>query len=265
MMLPLVPKRFILRSLLSFFIFLMIFFYACSPSIQKPSPSADQGSAHAKSSKPYRVLGKWYQPMSNAKGFRQRGVASWYGEKFHGKKTSSGERYNMNAVSAAHKTLPLGTYVRVRNLQNSKTLDVIINDRGPFVAGRVIDLSKAAAKEIGVYSPGTAPVEVVALGIATSAASGRSSQPVSYVPVDYYRGNFTIQVGAFSELDNAKRLWKKLDRAYKNAHIEPYYPHQGGGRLHRVLVGKCYTLKQAGLYEDTMRKRGFKGAFIVAE
>lgn len=265
MMQPRLFNRFILRILLSFFIFVLSFFYACSPSIQKPSPSADQGAAHAKSSKPYRVLGKWYRPMAHAKGFRQRGVASWYGEKFHGKKTSSGEHYNMNAISAAHKTLPLGTYVRVRNLQNQRVLDVRVNDRGPFVAGRIIDLSKAAAKELGVYGPGTAPVEIVALGVATSTASAGSSRPVSYAPVDYYRGNFTIQVGAFSDPNNAKRLLKRLDRYYKNAHVEPYYPHQGGGRLYRVLVGKCYTLEQAGLYEDTMRKRGFKGAFIVAE
>jgi rare lipoprotein A len=209
-------------------------------------------------------MGKWYHPLPDARGFKQEGIASWYGEDFHGKPTSSGEVYDMNKVSAAHKILPLGTYVRVRNLQNNKEIDLRINDRGPFVAGRVIDLSKAAAKALGVYGPGTAPVEVVALGIAAEPSDGVGT-PQSYIPIDYYKGKFTIQVGAFSEMENAKRFWRQLDRAYKHAHITPYYSHQGSRKLYRVTVGRCSNLELASQYEDYMRNSGFKDAFMVAE
>ena len=114
--------------------------------------------------KPYKVGSNWYQPLAHAQGFKQRGQASWYGRDFHGKKTSNGEIYNMHAMTAAHKTLPFGTYVTVSNLDNNRNLDVRINDRGPFVRGRIIDLSYAAAKKLGLVGPGTAYVEIVALG-----------------------------------------------------------------------------------------------------
>jgi rare lipoprotein A len=112
--------------------------------------------------KPYKISGKWYQPLPYARGYRERGLASWYGKKFHGRKTANGETYNMYGISAAHKTLPLGTYVTVKNLDNGKTLVVRINDRGPFVKGRIIDLSYGAAKKLGVVGPGTARVDVLA-------------------------------------------------------------------------------------------------------
>jgi len=247
---------------------LLLFPQGCSSTM--PSPLSASAGAPVQqinlpaSSRPYRVMGKWYHPLSQAQGFRQTGIASWYGEDFHGKSTSSGETYNMNKISAAHKTLPLGTYVRVRNLKNGKTLDIRINDRGPFVAGRVIDLSKAAAKEIGVYGPGTGRVEVVVLGIPgqlTAQAGGHRS----YTPVNYYSGSFTIQVGAFKELGNAKKFWKNLDSHFKHAHITPYHSHANGDRFYRVAVGRCSTLDRAGLYEDILREKGFNGAFVVAE
>ena len=102
--------------------------------------------------KPYTVLGQTYYPMKSADGFSETGVASWYGSKFHGRKTASGERYNQNKMTAAHKTLPFGSRVRVRNEKNGKTVIVVINDRGPFVKGRIIDLSRAAAKECSIRS-----------------------------------------------------------------------------------------------------------------
>ncbi|MDM8526120.1 septal ring lytic transglycosylase RlpA family protein [Desulfococcaceae bacterium HSG8] len=242
----------------------------CSSKAQKlspdfiHSPTASKPIPKSPGVRPYRVMGKWYRPLSNAKGFSQNGIASWYGEDFHGKKTSNGEVFDMNKISAAHKILPLGTYVKVRNTKNNKEIILRINDRGPFVAGRVIDLSKAAARKLGVYDPGTAPVEVVALGIAGD-SKAQNGLPQSFVPVNYYKGNFTIQVGAFSELENAKRFWRKLDRSYKHSHITPYYTHRGGGLLYRVAIGKCSDLELAGKYEDIVRKRGFKDAFMVAE
>jgi rare lipoprotein A (peptidoglycan hydrolase) len=113
--------------------------------------------------KSYVVKGRRYHILASAKGFREKGLASWYGEPFHGRQTASGEIYDMDKVSAAHKTLPLHTWVEVKNLDHKRTMAVRINDRGPFVPGRVIDLSRAAAKELGVYGPGVAKVQLRAI------------------------------------------------------------------------------------------------------
>jgi rare lipoprotein A len=211
--------------------------------------------------KPYKVTGKWYQPIPDAKGFRQKGTASWYGKKFHGKKTASGEIYDMYAISAAHKTLPLQTYVRVRNLDNQQEVVVRINDRGPFVRGRIIDLSYAAAKKIGIVGPGTAPVEIVALG--TAEAKTKKGTHRSYRPADYFTGNFTIQVGAFKNRNNAEKLKNKLDQTYKNAHISVY--KLGDDIFYRVRVGKSSTLGKAIEYESHLIKNGYPDAMVIAE
>ena len=224
-------------------------------STHQPPPKRPAGHP-----KPYKVFGKWYQPLPDAKGFRQRGIASWYGKDFHGKKTSNGEIYNMYAMTAAHKTLPLGTFVEVRNLENNRRVKVRINDRGPFVRGRIIDLSYTAANEIGVVGPGTARVEVVAL--ATPAGSGDAA-PSSYKPVDLYSGNFTFQVGAFVNRENARRLSDKLSEKYVNAHITVY--DRGDQIFFRVRVGKFTTLKQAEAQEAVLIRDGYPDVFIVAE
>ena len=114
-------------------------------------------------SKPYTVRGKTYYPLKSAHGFVEEGVASWYGPGFHGKKTASGERFNQYNISAAHKILPLGTEVRVTNLENHRSLILRINDRGPFVDDRVIDLSRGAAQRLGVIGKGTARVRIQSL------------------------------------------------------------------------------------------------------
>jgi rare lipoprotein A len=205
--------------------------------------------------KPYKVLGQWYQPLPDARGFRQTGIASWYGRDFHGKKTSNGEIYDMYAESAAHKTLPLGTIVLVRNLENGQELPLRINDRGPFVAGRIIDLSYAAAQKLGVAQPGTARVEVVAIG--TSATE--TAQSSNY----YYTGNFTIQVGAFRNRDNAVKLHREMNARYHNAHIVTVT--ESGEPFYRVRVARCTTLEEAESYESHFRQSGFSEAFAVAE
>ncbi len=211
--------------------------------------------------RPYYVLGKWYQPLAHARGFQQRGIASWYGEDFHGRLTSNGEIYDMNGVSAAHKILPLGTWVLVHNLENRRKLVLRINDRGPFVPGRIIDLSKAAAKRLGVYGKGTAYVEITALGSGPEPASP-VRQAASAAP-DYYQGGFSIQVGAFSDLANAESLAGELDRIYMNPRIKK--TRSGRGVLYRVLVGQCTDLYQAGEYERRLKNSGFRDAFTVAE
>lgn len=210
--------------------------------------------------KPYKVFGRWYHPLAEADNFQQRGIASWYGRDFHGKRTSNGERYNMYAMTAAHKTLPLGTRVRVRNLENGKSVEVRINDRGPFVRGRVIDLSYKAAQKLDVVGPGTARVEVIALG---GEQRSRQAGETPARPVDFYSGLFTFQVGAFEDHANAQRLVAKLDQKYKHAHIAPY--HDGSRTLYRVRVGRITNLNLAVRYEQILMEDGFSNVFTVAE
>jgi rare lipoprotein A len=210
--------------------------------------------------KPYKVFGIWYHPLPDSRGFRQRGIASWYGENFHGKKTANGEIYNMHALTAAHKTLPLGTYVRVHHLKNNRELEVRINDRGPFVRGRIIDLSYRAAKELGLAEPGTAEVEIVALGIPAASDGGTEH---TFVQDDYYTGNFTFQVGAFANRENAERLKRKLARHYKNAHITLY--DRGDRIFYRVRVGAFKTLDDAVSNEAILLEDGYPDVFLVAE
>jgi len=239
--------------------------YGCTrtvPSSTRPLPSSSRPPTSAippSAPKPYKALGQWYQPLPDARGFKQTGVASWYGEDFHGKKTSSGEIYDMYAESAAHKTLPLGTIVRVRNLDNNREMEIRINDRGPFVNGRVIDLSYACASKLGVVGPGTVPVELVAVGTTAALAANNGAGSADF----YYRGNFTIQVGAFSDRNNAEKLKAKLDKSYQNAHIQPY--DTGREIFYRVRVTKCSSLEQAIQNEKILASGGYDGAFAVAE
>jgi rare lipoprotein A len=223
------------------------------PSPPAPRPESAPPETRPDQPRPYKALGQWYQPIPDAKGFRQQGLASWYGPDFHGKRASSGEIYDMHAMTAAHRTLPLGTLVRVRHLQNNRSVDVRINDRGPFVREheRIIDLSYAAAQHLGVVGPGTAPVEVVAIG--TAAGS----------PVDLYSGNFTFQIGAFSNRENAERLRSELNPRFGNAHIVEF--EQAGRVWYRLRVGRCSSLGEAVAYETQLKESGFRDAFAVAE
>jgi len=242
--------------LLPFFL-ICTFFYFVIGCAETDSPPPQQPAGYPK---PYKVFGQWYQPLPDSKGFRQRGIASWYGKDFHGKKTSNGEIYDMYAITAAHKTLPLGTYVRVHNLENSRKVDVRINDRGPFVRGRIIDLSYTAAKDIGIVGPGTARVEVVALGTPATTDGGSSR---SYVQGDYYSGNFTYQVGAFVNRENAERQERELRIKYKNAHITVF--DRGDQIFYRVRVGKFTTLEDAVRYELILIEDGYPNPILIAE
>jgi len=148
----------------------------------------------------------------------------------------------------------------VHNRENSRSIVVRINDRGPFVRDRIIDLSYTAAKDIGIVGPGTARVEVVALGRPASSVGSSAS---TYIQDDYYSGNFTFQVGAFLNRENAEKLKRKLDRTYKNAHIVEY--DNGVNIYYRVRVGKVSTLQQAEEYEAYLIQNGFPDAIVVAE
>lgn len=173
----------------------------------------------------YQVLGKRYEVMSSAKGYEEKGIASWYGRKFHGRLTANGETYDMLKISAAHKSLPLPTYVEVTNLRNGRSLIVRVNDRGPFVDNRLIDLSWAAAAKLDVVRHGTAPVRIRALDPVDPAAPVKSTGE---------QGPFYLQVGAFGKSENAQRLRSKLSR-----NDLPVFIIQPGSHseLYRVRVG----------------------------
>jgi len=250
------PDRYPGRSLTAVLLLATLLYIVHGCATTQPAPP-ERPPGHPK---PYKVFGIWYQPLPDSTGFRQRGIASWYGADFHGKKTSNGEIYDMYAWTAAHKTLPLGTYVRVRNLENNRRVEVRINDRGPFVQGRIVDLSYTAAKEIGIVGPGTARVEVVAL--ATPAATDGGT-PRRYTPVDLNLGNFTFQVGAFVNRANAERLTAKLNQKYQNAHVTVY--DRGDQIFYRVRVGKFTSLDQAAAQEAVLVSDGYHDLFIVAE
>ena len=216
--------------------------------------------------KPYVVMGQRYSPIDNSKGFQQKGIASWYGKDFHGRKTANGEVYNMHAMTAAHKTLPINSKIRVRNLKNNKAIDVRVNDRGPFVRGRIVDLSYKAAKKLDIVDSGIAPVEIVALKSPSLKPNERRIPNIALrgnAQGNYEIGNFTIQVGAFRNRINAEELYRKLNRSYNNAHISDF--NNGVDSFYRVRIGKCSTLSKAAEYERILIERGFKGAFIVAE
>ncbi len=172
---------------------------------------------------PYRVLGKTYHLLADSDGYRERGGASWYGEKFHGHKTSNGETYNMYGMTAAHKTLPIPSYVRVTNLDNGRSIVVRVNDRGPFHKGRIIDLSYAGAVKLGYLGKGTANVEVEALPVVTEKPKYTPPEVKAHAIVfesslqdkpaeqngDLSSSTY-LQVGAFSQQSSAERLRVKV-------------------------------------------------------
>ncbi|MBT9489021.1 MAG: septal ring lytic transglycosylase RlpA family protein [Rubrivivax sp.] len=157
--------------------------------------------------KPYEVLGVRYEPMTADAPLRERGGASWYGRKFHGKPTSNGETYDMFAMTAAHKTMPLPSYARVRNPANGREIIVRVNDRGPFHPGRVIDLSYTAALKLGVLN-GVTPVEVERI----THAEIRAGLPAPAPPPAGAAPGFWLQLGAFRERDGALQLQRLLQR-----------------------------------------------------
>lgn len=213
---------------------------------------------------PYKVNGERYDPLPTAAGFVQEGVASWYGKDFHGRKTSNGEIYDMYAMTAAHKTLPMNVHVKVTNLENQRWTVVRINDRGPFVKERVIDLSYSAAKELGVVGPGTAPVRVVALGYPEKpVASASPSAAVTYrQPASYEPGPFMVQVGSFAVAENARRLAAELKGRFGAASIVEAWVD--GTLFYRVRAGRYETLDLAKASLPRFAERGYRNCYVVA-
>jgi rare lipoprotein A len=183
-------------------------------------------------------------PLPAPSGYLEEGNASWYGEPFHGRRASNGEIYDMNKLTAAHRTLPFETMVRVTNLSNGKSTVVRITDRGPFVGNRIIDLSFAAANEIELVGPGVGPVRLEILG-----------------NVDPTAGFFTVQVGAFRERGNAERLRDRLSVYYSPIFIQQY--DSPDGALYRVRIGKISGEDAARQFSEQLRARESFTPFVI--
>lgn len=251
---------------LSIFLFFSTFFSGCSQkreSMGKPSATKYTSAArHRATMRSYRVLGKRYHPTFVEVGQVMKGVSSWYGPNFHGKHTSNGEVYDMHARTAAHKTWPMDTMVKVRNLQNGKSTIVRINDRGPFVKGRIIDCSYTAGKEIGLDRLGIAKVSVEVLGFAGKIESRSRVAKGKKVPMPtrVVLSNFGIQVGAFRGYTGAETTKRNYMRRYAS-----YTPmikrfHVDGEPLYRVWLMGFGSEEEA---RDFKMSHDLAGAFII--
>jgi rare lipoprotein A len=204
----------------------------------------------------YDVLGRRYYVLTSADGYLERGVASWYGPTFHGGNTSSGEPYDMYAMTAAHKTLPLPCYARVTNLRNGKSVVVRINDRGPFVANRLIDLSYTAALRLDMIRDGTSLVEVRAL---SAAVPDELTRTAAQPPPALY-----LQAGAFADQQNAQRLLTRLQAAgFERAFIA--LPLQTGAHLYRVRLGPIESVAQFDQLTARLAALGVPDARLAIE
>ena len=217
---------------------------------------------HRAANRPYAVFGREYVPATSLRPYHERGVASWYGRKFHGQKTSTGEPYDMYAMTAAHPTLPLPSYARVTSVASGKSVIVRVNDRGPFLHDRIIDLSFAAAHRIGIAQNGSGEVDVQAVLPATVAQSPLASQPPLPLvaeapaidrplappdtvavagssgdapPVASVRGGYSVQLGAFANYANAQAFLGRAQNQLSTAQVEAKIRQAGG--LYRVYVG----------------------------
>jgi rare lipoprotein A len=207
---------------------------------------------HRFANRPYTVLGRDYVPATELRAYRERGIASWYGRKFHGQKTSTGETYDMYAMTAAHPTLPLPSYARVSNPANGRSVVVRVNDRGPFLHGRVIDLSYAAAHRLGIAQPGSGEVEVEALIPGRMVVASAPLPPVGALPAPSpadlsvavpakpadnvpASGAFAVQLGAFANFANAQSFLAHVQNQTAAANVEPRI--REFNRLYRVYVG----------------------------
>lgn len=206
----------------------------------------------------YEVLGKQYTVLADSKNYVQKGIASWYGTKFHGKKTSNGETYDMFAMTAAHKTLPIPCYARVTNLQNQRSVIVRINDRGPFHENRIIDLSYTAATKLGIVQRGTGFVEVRTL------EPGQDTAQQSTNNNNLAAKNLYLQVGAFSEQTNAINLQNRIQAQQVMARQIMSLTQQGR-QIHKVQVGPVKSVREADKLAEMLTDLGITGSHLVID
>jgi rare lipoprotein A len=232
--------------------------------VQSVPDAVPRVEKHSKYGNPesYVVFGKRYYVMKDSNGYKENGIASWYGKKFHGKRTSSGETYDMYAMTAAHKTLPLPTYVEVTNLENKRNVIVKVNDRGPFHDNRIIDLSYTAAVKLGIVANGTGLVEVHAIDPRNF--QGRKSLARAVSIESGNLNGFYIQVGAFSQLINAERLQEKLgvlgDHLVRISQVVI-----GDKMLYRVRIGPLVDIDKADKIVARLTNLGINDHQIVID
>lgn len=211
----------------------------------------------------YEVFGQRYEVLDSSLGYQAQGVASWYGKKFHGRLTASREPYDMYAMTAAHKSLPIPSYVEVRNLKNNRRIVVRVNDRGPFVDNRIIDLSYSAALKLDMVRDGTSLVEVTALGSNVIQASGdtasQASDPAPAASADIY-----VQVGAFGDRANAERRFKLLkERGIGSSFV--HREQRGQDALYRVRIGPISGVQHYDRVVADLNRIGIQETHLVSE
>lgn len=202
----------------------------------------------------YMVMGKQYRTLSSAAGYVERGFASWYGPGFHGKKTSSGEPYDMDKMTAASPVLPLPSYARVTNLETGKSIVVRVNDRGPFHKNRIMDLSRAAATKLGIIGAGTGMVEVRGL-----VAGQENAPPPAFQPI---KGEIYIQVGAYADPDNARRNQALVAQKLGQPVRISTGTHDGKS-IHRVQVGPYRSVEQTDTQAARIQAQGMSTYIII--
>jgi len=240
-----------------------------SPRVAEAKPPPRSGGRVPGTMRPYQVGGIWYRP-SEQPNYNEVGMASWYGQQFHNRQTANGEMFDMWVVSAAHKTLPLPSIVEVTNLDNGKKIKVRVNDRGPFVSGRIIDMSRAGADALGFAGKGTARVRVRYVGPAPArgkdrtlqyAGLARDAEPRS-LSVPLGGDDWVVQAGAFAERDNAEKAVKSL-RDVGRARIVKL--KREGRTLYRVVIESGRDVAGAGRLRDQVASMGFPDAKLIAD
>jgi rare lipoprotein A len=229
-------------------------------AVPRHEPLASTGN------KPYTVFGVNYVPLADARDYRERGIASWYGKKFHGRRTSSGEPYDMYAMTAAHRTLPLPSYVRVTNLQNGRSVIVRVNDRGPFLHNRLIDLSYAAASRLGVIGTGTAMVEVQVVSPGAPVASPERSavSAIGNARTADRPPRLMLQVGAFAQRENALAIHDRLKAAgFTPIRVEP--ATTATHSVFRVRIGPIASVEQGDRLVADVARHGIPDAILVID
>jgi rare lipoprotein A len=259
-----IMKRVVSPIFLVIILALSTLFTGCGPEPQgAKSTKYTSAARHKATMRSYKVLGKRYHPTYVEVGQVMHGISSWYGPNFHGKQTSNGEVYNMHARTAAHKTWPMDTMVKVKNLQNGKSTIVRINDRGPFVRGRIIDCSYTAGKEIGLDKMGIAKVSIEVLGFAGKVQSEAmiAKQKREHTQERIVLSNFGVQVGAFRRHEGAQIYKRKYTGAY--ARYRPVikrFSDVDGEPLYRVWLMGFRSEEEA---RDFKNSHDLEGAFIV--
>ncbi|MBT8146124.1 MAG: septal ring lytic transglycosylase RlpA family protein [Gammaproteobacteria bacterium] len=217
---------------------------------------------------PYTVLGETYRVMPSEEGYEERGVASWYGEKFHGHQTSNGEIFDMYQASAAHKTLPIPSFLRVTNLENNRSIVVRVNDRGPFHGERLVDLSYAAAAKLGYAERGTTRVHLEAIvppAFSNEVGSRAAGTEAVTLPAIGRGTKQYVQVGAFSDLEAARRLRGRLQEITSLPVFIQDVVSSSTQRLHRVRVGPILTGEEIQLITERVVAANLGSPYTVSE